>query len=272
MWCVMIPGLRAAESFEGKPIASIQFDPAAQPLPDTELADLLQLRAGDRYSAPAVRTAMQRLFATGRYADISIDASAAAGGVALRFITKDNLFIGRVTADGSPDPPNPGQLVTAAKLQLGAEYAANDVPQAIENMMTRLRANGLYNASIASTKTLDPAIQQINIDFSVDPGPRARFDGVEVDGDPSRSRDAIIASTRWRRPFGLFGWRYLTEDRLQNGIENVRRYYTKQNRLLARVTLAELIRNEDVNTVTPRLNIDPGPIIRVQTPGQKISR
>jgi outer membrane protein insertion porin family len=139
-------------------------------------------------------------------------------------------------------------------------------------MLSRLRANGLYHADVRHYISREPDIQQANIDFTINPGPRAKFDDVVIEGDPERSRDAIVRSTRWRRPFGLFGWRPLTETRLQRGIENVRSFYQKQDRLLARVHLSQLEYHEDTNTVTPRITVDPGPVVRVETTGVKMSR
>jgi outer membrane protein assembly complex protein YaeT len=262
----------ADDSLEGRPVAAIEFEPSGQPLPTAELNRLLPIHPGDPYKLASVRDAMQKLYATGRYTDLQVDASPRADGVVLRFITTEAVFVGRVAAGGSPDPPNPGQLVTASKLQLGAEFADNDLRQAIENIQNRLRANGLYSATVDTSVTRDPSIEQINIDFRIDPGSRAKFDGVVVEGDPGRSQSAIIRSTKWQRPFGLFGWRPLTESRLQSGIENVRSYYQKHDHLLARVSLTNLAYDEDDNTVVPTISITPGPLVRVRVEGAKLSR
>jgi outer membrane protein insertion porin family len=264
--------LAASDRYEGQRVVAVDFVPAEQPLPRKELDRLIALAPGDSYLAPVIRNAIQRLFATGRYADIVVDAETAPGGVAVRFLTKDNYFVGRVSARGSPDPPNSGQIVAASKLQLGTEFMPNDLRQAEESIQTRLHANGLYHAKVTSSTALDRDIEQINIDFSIDPGPRAKFDGVKLEGDPARSPKAVIRSTKWKRPFGLFGWRPLTENRLHSGVENVREYYQKHDRLLAHVTLSALNYNDATNTVTPTLTIRPGPVVKVTTTGAKMSR
>ncbi|MBS1873922.1 MAG: BamA/TamA family outer membrane protein [Acidobacteria bacterium] len=266
-------GLRAAdELLEGRQVLGIEFEPAGQPLPRAELDRLIPFKAGDSYHAATVRDAIQKLYSTGRYTDIAVDAVPAAAGVTVRFITTANAFIGRVTATGSPEPPNAGQLVTATKLQLGTEFANNDIRQAEESILERLRANGLYQAKVSHSATRDADIDQINIDFRIDPGARAKFAGVEMTGDPSRTSEAIARSTRWRRPFGLFGWRPMSESRVQNGLENVRAYYQRHDRLLARVTLSGLKYDEKANAVTPSLTIDPGPLVRVTTSGVKVPK
>ena len=184
--------LAAVESLEGKPISAIEFDPAAQPYPRAELDQMIPFHPGEKYQSALIRAAIQRLYSTGRYADIAVDAQNSPEGVAIKFITKDTMFVGRVAADGAPDPPSSGQLVTATKLQLGTEFANNDVPPAVESIQDRLRANGLYDAKVTPELTRNPDIEQINIDFRIDPGDRARFAGLTVEGDPERPVRAII--------------------------------------------------------------------------------
>jgi len=64
----------------------------------------------------------------------------------------------------------------------------------------------------------------------------------------------------------------LTDNRLQSGIENVRRYYQKHDHLLATVTLSRLEHKEDTNTVIPTISINPGPLVKVSARGAKLSR
>src|SRR5581483_5935077 len=63
-----------AEKYEGKPILTIQFDPKEQPLEAAELHDILPLRKDEPLRMVDVRASVERLFATGRYADIQVDA------------------------------------------------------------------------------------------------------------------------------------------------------------------------------------------------------
>ena len=58
-------------SLEGRTIARIDFDPAAQPLTREELASIvLPLRAGEPLRLSDIRSAIQALYLTGRYRDI----------------------------------------------------------------------------------------------------------------------------------------------------------------------------------------------------------
>jgi outer membrane protein insertion porin family len=262
----------AVTEFEGKRIAAIRFDPVEQPLPKAEIARLLPFKTGDALSSASVRTAIENLYSTGRYSDIAVDITPAAENtVDVRIITQPEFFVGRVTVEGASEPPNEGELVNATKLTLGTDFSSGDLRQAVENILARLRANGFYSGTVTPDTSHQLAIEQINIDFKLDPGPRARFDGVIIQGHPERTEAAIIRSTRWRR-FLLNGWRPLTEARLQSGIENVRAFYQKHDRLLANVSLSRLDYHEDTNRVTPTLSIEAGPIVKVEVQGARLSR
>ena len=249
---------QASDTWEGRQVSLISFDPADQPLPRPELDRLVAFHPGDRLQPASIRDAIQNLYSTGRYTDIAVDVRQSGEGMEIRFITTQSYFVGRVTSQGSPDPPNAGQLVTATKLQLGTSFADNDLLQATENILNRLRANGLYNAQVTHEISRDDDIEQINIDFTSIRGAvpsSTASTSKETPADPGR----CDRSTNWRRPFGLFGWNPLTEKRLQSGIDNVRSYYQSHDRLLARVVLSKLDYNEETNTVTPKLDHHPGP-------------
>src|SRR4051812_26513473 len=125
--------LAAPEDFEGRPIAAVRFAPETQPLPESELRELIApLAPGARLLTADVRSAIQNLYSTGRFTDIRVEATADPSGVTLRFVTERAYFVGRVTVEGSPDPPNPGALATATKLQLGTQFVDTDIPQATD--------------------------------------------------------------------------------------------------------------------------------------------
>jgi len=133
--------VRAQEaSFEGQRIASVVFEPEKQPLERRELDEVLPVKPGQIYAAADIRAAIERLFATGRFQDIQVDASGASdksgeGGVTVKFITKNSWFVGKVSAsEDFAEPPNPGQIVNASRLQLGVPFDAAQIPAAVENI------------------------------------------------------------------------------------------------------------------------------------------
>ncbi|HEV2690604.1 MAG TPA: POTRA domain-containing protein, partial [Bryobacteraceae bacterium] len=262
----------AAELYEGKTVATIRFDPEAQPLKTEQLLALIPLRPGQPFRSPEVRDSIQRLYATGEYADIAVDATMTGAGVDVKFLTKPAYFIGHVQVKGVPEPPTHGQLVVATRLQLGANYVEADMKRAADLLAEILKRNGFYHATVKPETSFDDQTQRVTIDYTIDPGKRARFDGLIATGHTERSTDSIISSTGWkRRPFGWFGWKKMHESLVQSGLDGVRSWYSKHNRLQAKVTLSKLDYHEQHNTVTPELAIDSGPEVDVRVRGAKVS-
>ncbi len=260
---------------EGRTIQRIDFDPAAQPLPRDELDRLLPMHAGSPLLQTDVRQALQKLFDTGRFADVTIDGEPAGDGVALRVSTQFNYFVGGVTFEGVADPPNRNQLLTATKLELGAPFNESQLKQSIDNLQERLRANGLHRATFRYDLDRNPSTEEVGVRFQLNSGPRARFDGVNLTGTFDRPADKIIRATRYRRGIAFIqlpGWSLATEDRVQTGIERVRKDFQNQNRLQVKVTLDRLEYHDKTNTVTPTIMIDNGPLVEVQTSGAKVSQ
>ena len=296
-----------AIDFEGQLITRIDFDPPlpGQPLPAPELERRMALHVGSPLHLADVRNAIQELYLTGRYADISVDAQPGTGGVALRVDTQFNYFISGVNIEGEAEPPNRDQLRASTKLELGTLFSGIEtVDQAKKNMLDRLRANGLYSANIETRVDRAPATEEARIYFDIDTGKRARFDGVDFITESDRSikrgtgperleqcpetppgapRQAplcredlksLIHTTGWHRGIAFMtlpGWRELTEARLQNGIRQVQDSIQKGNHWQARVTLEELQFHPETNRVTPLLRIDNGPVLEVRTTGVKLS-
>src|ERR1700683_3687852 len=226
----------APNEYEGKPIASVQFEPAAQPLTFDQLMAMIPLHIGQPLYASDLRDSIQRLYQTGEYADIAVDATLAPAGVNLKFITKPDYFIGYFDVTGVSEPPNEGQLLVASKLTLGGTYAPGDTNTAVTRITDLLKRNGFYSTGVEpATSTREPT-QEVHIDFHADTGRRAKFDGLVANGDALRPDalrplDKLIQSSGWKRFGGFLGWRQFTETRLQNGIDNIRSWYPKHDRL-----------------------------------------
>ena len=247
-------------NYDGRRIAAIQFDPAKQPFHLDQLKKILGLAEGQILKAGDIASAIQRLYSTGDYADISVDGTPQPdGGIALRFATQPNYFIGSVRVSDVPEPPNRGQLAAAAKLQLGAEYEEHDEGHAVENLQDTLRRNGYYQAVIAPSVTKNPETQQVNFYFAIEPGRRARFGDPVIRGVPEQQKQRIVRASGWKRIFGHFGYTSMTASRVQSGVESVRKYFQNGNHLLAKVTLAKLDYDPNTNRVTPELDIAEGP-------------
>ncbi len=265
-------GLAAADlPFEGQPIVSVGFEPADQPLTERELNTMLPVKVAQEYSAAGIREAIERLYATGRYQDIQVDASPADGGLAIRFITKNSWFIGKVATKGDVgEPPNAGQIVNASRLRLGDPFDMAAVPEAVENVRKLLVENGYFDPEVNPEFDYDMAYQQVNITFALKTGKRASYLPPQVSGDTSvLSAKAITSATHWHR-FLVPGFRGITLSRTRSGIDNVRLKYENSNRLLATVVLDGIDEDKAKNKGLPRITVNPGPTVNGHDTGHEL--
>ncbi len=257
-------------AYEGKTIARILFVPREQPLEPEEVYRILPVKEQTPLHLDDVRAAIDRLYATGVYSDIQVDAELRNDEVILRFITQNNWFIGKVSFEGQiKDPPNAGQLVNATRLQLGELETDEKIRQALNNVQQTFENNGFYRSHTQPRYTYDPKTDQVLVDFVAEAGRRADYASPAVVGEPIIPVEKVISSTKWK---GWFGWRPVTHSRTQKGLQNVRKQYQKQDRLMARVTLEKLAFDEDTKTVQPTLRIRAGPKVSVNTIGARLSR
>src|SRR5712692_2521865 len=177
LWAVL-PALAwcEAEQYEGQRIIDVQFSPPEQPIDSVELRELVPLQRGAALRMADIETAIQKLFATGCYEDIQVDAETVADGVRVRCITKKRWIEGPVRVERNVvDPPNRGQMVNATRLDLGQAFHEDKMAPSEAGLNNVLVANGYYENRIRQRIEYDPKTQQAQVHFVVESGPRARY-------------------------------------------------------------------------------------------------
>lgn len=272
-WLALASGslLAAPWDYLGKTIAEVRFIPEAQPLSSDQLTLITGIRKGDVVSEEAIRTAIQRLFATGRYDELQVDAILRDNQVLLTFLTKQNWFISRISVEGAQEPPNREQLIGATKLELGSRYTDEKLAEAIEGLRSTLRANGFYAPRIQPLVERFPVFDELHIQFLVDAGERAYFVRPILSGSLKLPAASLVNATSWKRLWGLLGWKQVTEGRVTQGLQRLRREYVGKDYLLAKVDLERLVYDRDTNTVRPEVHAEAGPQVLVTATGAKVS-
>ena len=259
------------QQFEGQSVTVIRFEPKEQPLDADELHNILPLKSGEPLRMETVRASIERLFATGRYGDVSVDAQPYNGGVAITFITRHSWFIGGVRDEGNINaPPGANQLANAGNLDLGQPYTEAKLKEAQDAQRRLMELNGLFDPTLRPVLDWDEAYQQINVHFEVDSGRRARFGPPMLSGDLKMEFDRILKALKYRR-WLIHTWKPMTQARMQDGLDGVRKLYEKQDRLEAKVQLEDVKYDAETNTATAALHIEAGPRIDVRVIGAKIS-
>lgn len=254
----------------GRRIVEVAFSPADQPLSRDQLGLLVGLRPGDTLTEKNLALAIENLYLSGRYEDIVADAELRGEVVAVTFRTTSRYFVSRVMVEGVPDPPNPGRLQSATQLDLGRAFRQEELSAAADRLLDVLRANGFHFAAVSHETTRRDATEEVDILFTVVPGERASIARPAFTGNLQMSERSLIRTTGWLKWFGLRGFKEVTENRIQTGVDNIRNAYLKKNYLESTVRLTEMDFDGSRNTLTPRLQIDSGPRVAVQTKGAKV--
>ncbi|MDQ6664281.1 MAG: hypothetical protein M3Z23_07790, partial [Acidobacteriota bacterium] len=266
-----IPAAQTAAQFEGKPIAAIQYSPA-QTLDPADLARSQPLKIGGPLHAADVASAIDGLFATGRFEDIAVEAEPSGEGVLVRFITKNTWFVGGVSIEGKlVTPPNRGEIHSTTQFTLGAPFREADVATAAGAIKRLLESNGLYEAQATPTINRNNTAQQVFITFTVKEGKRAKYEMPAITGETKLSDNTILRATGWRIPL-VHWWRQATDSRTHGGVQGVLAKYQKMERLTAQVELQKLEYDAELRRVRPHLDIKPGPKVEVRSVEAKVSK
>jgi outer membrane protein insertion porin family len=260
------------QDFSGQTVTSIQYVPDKQPIDPRDLQNAQLVRTGEALDLKQVAGTIDRLFATGLYEDIRVDAEPSGSGVSLRFITRSRRFIGHVDAEGEiSDPPSRSVILSEAELSLGAPFDADALNTARKNIEQLLRDNGLYEAQVGTATIEDPDTHQVTIRFDVQAGKRAKYEMPVIKGDTKLSNRAIIRATGWRVRF-IHRWRQVTQALTDKGIDGVQDKYAKQGRLTASVDITSLDYNPDTRRLKPSLDINAGPKITIKAVEAKVKK
>jgi outer membrane protein insertion porin family len=258
--------------YAGRRIASIRYAPDTQPYSLPMMEQINPVKTGDAYDSRKISAAIERLFETGRFYKVEVDAVLSGEEVILEFRTDPAWFVGRVAVRGSVDPPNDSQLIAASRLELGQDFAEDYLLQSSQNIIGLMRNNGLYKATVDPRFEYEPLTQQVNLSFNLKSGPRARFTTPVIRGGEQRSEGSILRTSRWQQLWGLAGFKQVTESRVQTGIERIRYSFQLQDFLMAKVALEELEYLPETNRVRPHVRIEAGPRVQIRAEGVRLSR
>ena len=268
----MALGAEDTQTFQGKIVTAIEYYPPAQPIDSRDLERMQLVQQGRPLDLKQVAGAIDRLFSSGLYDDIQVDATPSGNGVALRFITLPRRFIGHIGAEGDiKDPPNRAVIISEAQLALGTPYDTETLENARKNIEQELRQNGLFLAQVGAAAIEDPETHQMTIRFLVEAGKRAKYETPVITGETKLPDDTIVAATGWRIRF-IRRWRHVTQGLTEKGTDGIQKKYTKKDRLTASVDLTAMDYDPLRNRARAHLQIDAGPRITINALEAKVSK
>ena len=256
--------LPPAAGLEGLPIISVSFEgvPAGRLAPR---AEQLERSVGQPLTEEFLKRGLRRLYATGLFDTVEAAGKRSGNGVAVIFRGKPRMFIGTVGVDGAKGPTANSQLQSAAQLAPGTRLTEAKLQRAIAQMRTSLAENGYYEPSITEKRIPHPDEQLINLEFLVQPGPKAQVGKVAVSGDSGMSL------AQFRREAHLRAGQHVNRDTVDRALSGVLKHYQREERLEADVKLASAHYEKATRTVEYRFTANRGPVVHVEVEGAKIS-
>ena len=132
-----------------------------------------------------------------------------------------------------------------------------------------MQRNGLYQGEIRPSIDRENEHQQVSLTFEVHSGKRARLTTPTITGDTKLAPDVVAKAAKYKR---FFRWKQATAENQQSGVQNVRKRYSKDDRLTANVVVGHVDYDPSTNTVKPAISADGGPKVQVKANGAKVSK
>jgi len=258
----------AIAKYEGRIVRDIEFRGISGSNPEM-LRKLLAQHPGEPLERNKLRSSLETLYATGRFATLQAEAeNVQQNELTLVFVAIENYFYGDINVDGTPKKTNPKahQLIDASKLDLGYPFSQAEVDRTVERMQKVLADNGYYKAAITYQLKPNAQTRQMQINFHVLPGPLARVGQVTLEGDTGIPPDKIRGLTK------LKTGAVVKQANVTRALDRLRKNYQKNNHLEAQVSLIGRQYQPGSNTVNYVFKVEEGPTVAITTEGAKISK
>jgi outer membrane protein insertion porin family len=267
-------------SQRGVPVVGLQFEGVDFGPNDAIVHQLLQ-QPGQPLDPDKVRADLRRLFASGRYRDISVSGVPTGNGLTLIYSGIARYYVGRVEIDGIAQERLASLLEFATKLDPGTPFSESQIPAAVDGVKQSMQQNGYFQGQVQATTSRDDFGHQVHVTFKVKLGPQARVGNVKLTG-----RDPGITVPTFRKKGKLdCGWFSasmhkfvrkecqvkVARDTTGNALMGVRKYYQKKDRLEGTISLQSQTYAQPRTELDYGFQAEQGPIVRVTVEGAKIS-
>ena len=254
-----------AAKFEGMKITGVRLlDESGNLLEDAPEA--AGVKPGAAYDSPQIRRALRQLHATGRFAEIRVEATPEAAGVRLDFIVSQNLFVNQVRIQGLRNERLTSRALASLQLNLGDVFSESKLEQAKDRLLETLTEEGLYEAQVNATTDPHPSTRQMDITFQARQGPRSRIGALTISNLTAFPDDVILDKS------SLEPDQTLNPRRLERARERLRKYLSKKGYLGARVITRRGNYDSAKNRVALDLEVVAGARVSVEVKGADISQ
>lgn len=163
----------------GKPIAQVILRLEDRPIQEDALMDLIETRTGEPLAMEEVRESMEHLISLGRFQDVQVDATVAAGGVVLTYNLVPLHSVERLQFRGSLGLSE-GRLREAIAQRHGAFPPVGRAAQSARTLLDLYRSYGYFSARVTPSAEVEHDPERTTLVYQIDAGPRAHIGAIEI--------------------------------------------------------------------------------------------
>ena len=252
-------------AWKGLRVSAIEFQGVTFDKTDTLPQELAQ-KVDTPLDPEQVRASLRRLFASGRYRDLSVRGVRRGDEVTLVFAGTPRRYVGRVTIDGVKNDRVASLLEFATKLRPGTAFDDEDVVAGVQGIEDMLAQQGYYESTATATQQVDVVGDQVNVTYTVAMGPQARVGSIALTGT-----DPGLTLEDFRKKAKLKEGNRVSRDTTSNAMDRLRKLYQKRDRLEGTVTLEKQTYDKARKQVDYSFHANQGPEVKVSVEGAKIS-
>lgn len=235
--------------------------------PKETLPNELAQKAGQPLDPEKVRESTRRLFASGRYRDLSIRGVRHGDSITLIYAGTPRYYVGRVVIEGVTSERLTSLLEYSTKLDPGTAFSEPEIPAGRTAIVQTLAQNGYFEPQIAvATKKHDDE-QSVDVTYTVNTGVQARVGDVTVTG-----QDAGLTEKDFRKKGKLKRRSKVNRDTTSNALTNLRAVYQKKDRLEGTITLDKQTYEPPKKELNYAFQANQGPVVKVLIEGVKVSK
>jgi len=250
-----LSSLTVPANLQGKPIRSLAVI-SPRGFSSEDIRQITGIKIGEPYTTTRIRQSLERLYQTGNFRNILVEAETQADGLRIIFTLVDKPTIAQIRLKGNQSFSS-NELQRAMQLKIGDEFTNTEWKAALTRALNYYRQQGFLQSRITSETSAIEQENRIILDAEIQEGKRAKIREIQFYGDnvfPPSKLKTIIKITS--------GGPYQPEQ-LEDDLKALDRFYVRAGYLKATIGPPNITYHESANEVTIRLPIDAGTQLNV---------
>jgi outer membrane protein insertion porin family len=224
----------------------------------------LPVHVGDEFNSTDSSDAINSLYATGFFSDVSL----AQQGNTLVVKVVERPIIANIQVTGNKIIPKDkiDEVLKNIGLVQGHVFDSSTLARLVHSLQSEYAAQGKYNARITPTVTPEPR-NRVAIKIDISEGRSVVVKDIQVIGNTAFSNSTLVRqmSLTTPRPWSFFTHSdQFTQDKLDDSLEALRSYYLDRGYLRFKIDSVQATLTPDKNAVYIVIHVTEGPIYTIK--------